>query len=593
MLKPRFDVHSLTTDATLVARAVSARDLFSLTSRSVIVPSGWVALASRESQDPRLVREGESCADDDVLDVLFVSTAAFECTADVSALRSADGFECRGLIKVPVRVMPDLAELVAFRRAVMGSGDSVRVAGLTRYLDAPMREVLAQLASQYPAAQLIQELDASLVNRLAEEKLGPAGFAGGLAVDAAPAVRFESPAYAEHHRQQARLERERQRQAAREQIQKALEQAQQQRLSHIVGMLERMRAASAGHDDLGLADLLRAFSETERAEFYAAQWHLCPSTRSTRFVAAVSGRDVLLFDPAAFSKPVRRVELPDDLGLLRSVSVDARSLEAGVLMVGAGWGVYLVDVETGEIRHRRAAAVAPGQVVRGGVNATGMSDHHVFATHSELGLLCWRRDLPDEEPARPLHPELTAGADTVRCAQVAELSLWFTADEILWSVSMEGGEPGQPGRYPGSAATLTTVTVAGGTVYAGNVVGQLVAWEVGEPDTARVIRGATGAPVESVGVLSIGGLDRLAVADRGSALLVSVVDDNVICRYEGQSHIIRRAAIAEDVFVAMNDNRDRLILWDPRDPRQPAATVVVPYITGHTIQDVCLIPSPA
>jgi hypothetical protein len=39
----------------------------------------------------------------------------------------------------------------------------------------------------------------------------------------------------------------------------------------------------------------------------------------------------------------------------------------------------------------------------------------------------------------------------------------------------------------------------------------------------------------------------------------------------------------------MSDARDRLLAWDPRRADEPTASLVIPHLTGATIQDVCLI----
>ena len=147
MLKPRLNIDTLTTDADAVARIAPADHLFTLMSRSLVVPAGWVALATRGRQDPLLVRAGQRYEDDETLDVLFVRDTPIPCVADESALRSADGHECTGSIRLSVRVIAEPAELSAFRKAVIGSSDAVSIADLQRYMHWPMGKVLTALAA--------------------------------------------------------------------------------------------------------------------------------------------------------------------------------------------------------------------------------------------------------------------------------------------------------------------------------------------------------------------------------------------------------------------------------------------------------------
>src|SRR5690606_25874586 len=130
----------------------------------------------------------------------------------------------------------------------------------------------------------------------------------------------------------------------------------------------QMRETSKQHGGRTLMDLLQAFGPAERGQMYAALWKLIPTARRTRYVAAVSGQELLLFDPADLQRPARRHHLPETLGALRSVSMDARSRELGVLLVGAATGVYVVDVGTGEVVRTLAAGHDAARTVRGGVN---------------------------------------------------------------------------------------------------------------------------------------------------------------------------------------------------------------------------------
>ena len=591
MLTPKFDLDTLASDEDLVACIVPAGDLFALMSRSVTVPMGWSALVARQGRDPRVVKAGGCCEESGTLDVLFVRSTPIACAADASGLRSADGFDCHGSVRVPLRIMAETTELAAFRNDVLGSSDSLSVADLQRHFHWQMSRMLSDLAGRLSAGELLQPLDAATVRTVAENALGAACLAGGLTIDGPVAVHFDSPAYHDHCRHQAGAEREQRRLAARAEIQRSLATARDEQLTHLVRMLERMNEASAKHEDVNVADLLRAFSEAERGELYAALWQLCPGARRTRFVAAVSGPQLLLFEPAQLDRPARRIELPEDLGLLRSVSSDPRSLDAGLLLVGAARGVHLVDIESGKpVRSLRADA-AEHDGSRGGVNAAAMSHDRVFASHSQLGLMTWLREPAGDEASRALLADLTHGTSTVRCARVAESRLWFAVDQSLYALPVEDVDTATPTRYAASSSTISSLAVAGDQVYAGNVDGQIIAWDVDDPDKAHIVRGAGGGPVESIDVIATGGVSRLVIADRSRALMLMVVGDNFTCRYESPSQIVRRGAAAEDLFVAMNDTRDRLLAWDPREPKQPSAVVIIPHLTGSTIQDICLVPS--
>lgn len=590
MIKEKFEL-SLLSEASpeILAWIVPGGRLFSWMCRSILIPAGWAALGFRKGQDPLLVGSGKPYEDNDTQDLMFVRSGPVRCTVDAADLRSSDSYTFTGSIEVAVRVIEDPAELGAFRRTLVGSSEIVRRTDLQRHLQWELHKVLVEIASRHTADELLGTVDSAEVHKQVETRLGGLFLAGGLSLDGPIGLHFDSPAYRDFRRQQANLESRNRHVAARTRIQEALAQAQRERLSHITDLLEHLEKAAEKRGDLSVADLLRTFSESERAEMYAALWHLSQPARKAGQIAAVSGQELLLFSPDDLTRPGQRISLPDSLGPLRSVSVDDLSLEARLVMVGARLGVHLVDYAAGEVVDSLSASeLDVGLDLRGGVNAAAMGEHRVYATHSELGLLAWPRGM-FSPPVEKMLPEVTAGADTVRCARFAEGYLWFSVDEEIWA-QPDDGSSAKPTLYPGARERVSALTVAGGVLYAGTVCGQVLAWDVGDPDTARPVRGASGNPVESLAVLDNGAVDHLLIADRENALQAMVVEDSYTRRYESGNVPVRRAAVADDLFVAMNDNRDRLFAWRPNDPAKPVSVLIVPHLTGNTIQDLCVIP---
>lgn len=591
-MNPRFDIETLSWRAGEVARMVPAGQLFGWLARTLPVPAGWAAWVLRAGLDPLLVMAGQALtrkAKEPLEHVLFVRTTPLECPLEQADVQSADGYACHGSIKVPLRVVLDHAELAAMRRTLLGAVDYLAMAGLQRYLQWPLRQVLVDLAAKHTAEELLKPADPAEVQKLIDEKLGPLCLAAGLKADGPAQVQFDSPAFRERAREQADVDRQRQHVAARTQIQEALASAQRQRLSHLAALLERMRELSGRFETASMRELLARFDESERGEMYAALWRLAAGQRA-RYAAVVSGQELLLFAPDGWERPARRIRLPDTLGALRSVSSDARSREAGVVLVGAAAGVYVVALETGRVLQTLAGDLGEPDLLRGGFNAAAMGDERIFATHSELGLLAWPRH--DGDSPTPLCADVTRKAQAIRAARVAGDALWFTADQTVWRVDLGRhivvADRSAPVAYRGSEAPLTALAVADDAVYAGNASGQVLAWATGEPDGFRVIREAVGNPVESVQVLETAGIRQLVLADRSQGITVLVVGDHYARRYESSLRI-RRASAAHDLFLGMNENRDRLLAWRPGQPAEPAASVIIPHLTGSSIQDICLI----
>jgi hypothetical protein len=192
MLKARFDVSELTRRTGEIARLVPADELFAWLSRSITIPAGWIALASRSELDPLLLVTGQRCSPDELLDVLFVRDTPIDVTARQDRLTSSDGFPVSGQITVRVRVIAEPAELAAFRRSVLGSTTTLVDSGLQRQFAWPLGRVLTEMAGAHSAARLLEGPDADVVARIVQDQLGPTLLAGGLTLEGAPSVAFES-----------------------------------------------------------------------------------------------------------------------------------------------------------------------------------------------------------------------------------------------------------------------------------------------------------------------------------------------------------------------------------------------------------------
>jgi hypothetical protein len=190
-------------------------------------------------------------------------------------------------------------------------------------------------------------------------------------------------------------------------------------------------------------------------------------------------------------------------------------------------------------------------------------------------------------------PELTRGASAVRGARISDGHLWFAVDACLYALPLahieNGGQCPLYDRYRCGTATVSAITSDSGVVYAGDISGRIMAFDAGEPDSQRVIRHSTGQPIESLHVVDTCGVSRLIVADRSRGVCAMVLGDQYTRRYESGAAIVRRAAAAPDLLIGMSDARDRLLAWDPRRADEPTASLVIPHLTGTTIQDVCLI----
>jgi hypothetical protein len=412
----------------------------------------------------------------------------------------------------------------------------------------------------------------------------------GLTIDGPVGFTFHSDDYHRVRQQAHRVAREKQRQDARREIQRALARAQAERLDDVVGLLEKMRTAADQDASVDVAALMKTFDPAERGELYAALWHLDSAAADTEAVAVAAGHELILLRVDDPEHPGGTITLPEDLGPLRSVQWDVSGEHERSILIGAATGAWLLNLDTEQIRHRLTLDLPEDRQVHGGFNAVARHGAHFFGTHSDLGVVRWLMREEGDARGTMMFDALTARADAVRGAQVTDGLLWFIVDDAVHAWRVDDDPECPPVRYGGSNTLLTALRVHDDRVYAGNLDGEILAWNVGDPESAQVVRGQSDGMVESIDVQTAGGMTQLVVADRHRGLATIIVEDGYELRHASGNQIVRRAVAAADVMAAMNDARDRVIVWRADRPREPVLSVNIDQVTGHRIQDLCLVP---
>lgn len=581
MLRSRADLDAFRTDARNVAALLAAEGLFGLLSRSLDVPSGWIALVGRTSGEARVYAGGATIEGNGISHLLLVRSEPVQIELVEDRLPCADGYQCTAHIRLWIRVVGETGDLDSFRTTVLGSGETLDVDQLASYVRWHCRRAITQFAEARSAADLVDGRDRDAAAALIAERLKPPLFAAGMALHQPALVRFECPALVDVR---ARAESVN----VRQRIDETLAEARRKRLTDLESLLGQLQALGARSPGVELGELLRMFNETQRGQLYGALWSLLPVAERTQWIAVVAGNDLLCFDPNLPDAPARRVELNGPAGALRSVRVHQPPGRAPVLLVGAARGVYEIDADT--LRIQAAHTFVPGldAELRGGVNAAAIGDGHVFATHSEIGLMRWPVGV-EREPEFLLQA-WTREARTTRQAQIDGNTLWLAIDDQVVGCPVADVTEASAKRLSGSRDRITALHAAGPDVFAGNKCGDILHWRIDKADDVECLLRGDGSPVEAVQHVLTGGVPQVAFAERGTpAIQLLAIGDTFVCRYEAGAQDVRRCAVAGDLLVAINDTRDRLLCWRPGETGTPFAQVRVSAQYGHSIQDVCLV----
>lgn len=593
MRSSAFDLSELTRDPTVVAAVLSADDIFGLLKRSLNLPPYWAALLTTTHGERRFFRPGTEIDGDNAEELMLFRTAPIRLQFNLDDLISRDAYPCRATVELDLEPDVDCTAASAFRESVLGSRRIVRIDDLRALFSSPVREGVSRFVRSCDAAAFLDSPAPSALFDSIRAQLAPRLFEAGMTLRALSDATVDSESFRQAALQRSRLERQRDAARAASQLQEAVSKARRTHLVRLEESLNRLKTLSEQAPQTTLQELLKTFPETQRGELYEALWSAGTPAAVTRWIVAAAGDELLYYDPNALGAPVRRERIRTLAGSLRSLACDRSADGVPVLLVGAASGAVLLEVEQGTVRGTYPGPILPDHTPRGGFNALALAGEHLFGTHSELGLVHWRLDQPTT--GRRLLTKLTSTAQTVRHVQFRQGRIWLSIDANVYGMPLGSSLQDSPSEgelrdYRGSRSAICSVAVDEALVLAGNADGDVLLWQLDQPDEAQVIHRGARRPVEGLAVMYSGGVARLFFCDTSTALQAQVLGDTFLCRYQAGGQTIRRAEVAEDWIVATNENRDRLFCWPTGCPTDSPTVIPVGQLTGRSIQDVCLVP---
>ena len=227
-----------------------------------------------------------------------------------------------------------------------------------------------------------------------------------------------------------------------------------------------------------------------------------------RRLLAAAGKDLLVLEDAHAGATFAPLEsfAASGLGYLRSLR---RGDSAGTefLLVGAQHGVHALPSRGGSPR-RYLLPAHDGR--RGGVNASCSVDNHLYATHSEHGLVRW---LVSEE-GRPGEVVVAAsagaagGAESIRGVQAGPGGwIWYARGSTVRALDPRSAA--EEARFE-AGAEVTSLTVDEERLLAGTADGRLLLWR-GFDARPELVLHEPDRPVYSVFALRRGGRDLVLV----------------------------------------------------------------------------------
>lgn len=306
--------------------------------------------------------------------------------------------------------------------------------------------------------------------------------------------------------------------------------------------------------------------------------------RTVRVFVACGPR-ILAYDPNpdhGRKGPIQEFQLPAHIGGARSVRL-AKQGDRLMVLCGAHGGVVAFDAEGADAR------VYPlPRRTRHAVNASAIRGEHLYATHSDFGLLRW--PLEGGEP-EALFPEVLEAANTVRGVKASlEGELLVCAGRDAYRIKVR--EPdARPIPYRGSPGSeLIDAVECGEYVFAASLDGRILRWSKSLAGKYEMVLGNLDTKVYSLSLAQMDSGPHLVVGTKSDSVhLIRLVPPQATVRYRTRGARVRWARGASDLIVATDRSCQRLFFWHPRKPHRPAWQTTVSGRGKKHILDLCLL----
>ncbi|HBP17278.1 MAG TPA: hypothetical protein DEA08_05700 [Planctomycetes bacterium] len=611
----------------LFALQFQRSDLPGLISKKLTVPAGSLALVYAEGDEIKVLAAGEECTD---MTKGMLVKQGIELDVELESGRSSDGLPVTVKLQLALATRDKALDLGQLEQSFLRDGKATREEVRTLFLPY-LQDALRFFVGERAAQDLVEKDQRSALDGHLGKQLEKPCFETGLQLTEVRHPRFRSESYDERRAadeeasaEAQRLQREEELAEMRKQLdRKALladlelkDEANRTRKEQRLARYEELRSKMGDDDrkalimmlddDAKRAELIRELieqdmtpeqrsqlkvSEMESAieerlkEMQAKLANLTGSVALsrendsvTRRVLCVVGKRVLAFDPKTNLHPEVPKEVYDTdeggLGYLRSVRVETIDGEDYVLC-GAQRGIYKVH---GSQRVEFPFPHEPSG--KGGANAVCYFDGHIYATHSEVGLVEWPAA---GGPGRVLCGDALDGAGSVRGAQVVKGMLYFSAGNEVLSLDLATGNE-TPLRYRGSDDSITSFTVYRDEVVAGNRSGKLYRWKLSDPNSPESFGVMKKNPIFMLRNTEIAGQPYFVIGSKDFTVTACEPKKDLYRDYQAREEV-RWVDAAGDFVFGVSRSGYKVFCWDPLRQSEPKLTIRV----SDKVQDLFVL----
>lgn len=581
-------LREFTSNRDILAARISSSDLGGLFVKQLTVPHNAAALAFAPNGETTLYSAGQGISGK--FEVVLAKTGEIHVALGFLGLRALDRYPVDARASFALRI--DSRGLESFKAFARFSGGLYRMKDLEAFVVDRSRAALSHVASSRAAADLhrkdlLAEIERAVADRLQSHLLGT-----GILFDRLLTGGFVSSAYEKQADQASTADREARDRERRlkeigdflqkeESLQKLLAEIDDPRLKLIVYKELIEGGARKGADDWlkldegglrkvhGLMQKLLGGSQME--------WDQVLSETAEKAFVAIGTKAVEVetappygLNPHEIGEPVRSV---------RPAAVSGRDL----LLIGAKKTCILLDPVKGERFPFPLPGAAPPV---GGINSVDSYGNCLYATHSEFGLALWDLNRPGR-PAELIFQSLTSGNRTSRAVRVLNDRLLFASGPSVFLLDL-GTPSSEPLKFSGSHGAVTSVAMAGNTLFAATGEGVVLSWDIRKPDYPEVVLRKD----REIKTLRLAkgtrGLVHLLYAFNDTAIHARVIGQPLETDYEALGNTFAEFDASSDLVVAPGHRSRRLFFWSADQPRRPEHVADLSPIGGAEIMDVSL-----
>ena len=496
-------------------------------------------------------------------------------------LTTSDGHELRAAFACSARAIADATEGRMLEEVLLGGRYCLTDDDLARHFAPALRTASNQVAQKHTASQLAgDEVKAEMTDAL-RSAAKPVAFACGIELLPPFEIELQSPSF----------ERERLRSMQRT----LAEQQTAEQIQHVhraAELLKQFQSIRQSAPQFSPGQVLQQISPADRGAVLQTLLLASAKQQQADQLWAVAGPYLVRIDARAATPPQPRlIPLPPALGPLRSVQ-SAEMEGQRRLLVGARSGFMVVDPANPSEPKLYGVSINESQL--GFNQVVFWGDRRAFvASHGVAGIVRWDvgqtggptstlgpERLGPSEPIAPSASGMVQHAGPRNLQVLDDATLVFSAGARLFVTDLQDVQP----LATESASEIVGILPDERRMIVVHEDGTLCALDRATRKTSSI--GRRGQRTRAAGRLPwLGGNRLLLAADEGPIDCVGF-EDQLVTQYQSAHRGFRVVAGSTDLVAGISADRQRIILWQSWDGRQPLTELYLTGLTRHRIADV-------